>query len=234
MSLRLWILKEINNIMLHIPGYCNYYRLRDKLPFFTLLLYRADTAKHRKTYDYIAYPFISLALTVMLIGVYLWATNGSKTTLTGFRWPYASPIQYGAQIATIYTLAKRVTGHTTYSTTLAYHAAAATGWVYEIPFFIYSLKPEATIIKVNHSNIFFLSYQIIACVIYPMLLHEKGVKINRKDLYYFAAAYIVTFFQAWRGSWDLLYGWVTTFARIPMILFSIHLALKLGRTKDEI
>jgi len=233
MNLIEWATKELNNITVHLTGYLDYYRLRDKLPFFTLLLYRADTAKHRKTYDYIAYQFICVALAVMLIGVYLWATDGSKSTLTGFRWPYAAPIQYGAQIAIIYTLARRYTGHITYSTTLAYHAATATGWVYEIPFFIYSLKPEATIIKVNHKNIFLLSYQLIACVIYLMFLKEKGVKFNRKDLYYFVAAYIVTFFQAWRGSWDLLYGWVTTFARIPMILFSIHLALKLRRSPDE-
>lgn len=233
MSLKIWIFKEINNIMLHLPDYFKYYRLRDKLPFFTLLLYRADKAKHRKIYDLLAYYFILGAAVIMLLATYLWATNGSKSALTGFKWPYASPIQYGLQILIIFYLTKQATANTAYSTTLAYNAAAAAGWLYEIPFFIYSLNPDATIIKVNHRNIFLISYQIIACIIFPLLLHERGATYNQRDLRHFMLAYLATFFQAWRGSWDLLFGWVTTFARLPMILFSIHLALKLGRPPDE-
>lgn len=228
MNLVIWVLKEINNISMQLLTYIGYYRLRDRLPFFTLLLYRADKAKHRKIYDDIAQLFISMALAIAIVSAYLWATGGGKSTLTGFNWPYIAPIEYGLQIAIIYTLARRFTKHITYSTALAYHAAAATGWVYEIPFFIYSLNPETTIIRVNGNNIFLLSYQIIACIIYLMLLCEKGVQFNRQDLGYFAAAYLATFFQAWQGSWVLLRGLATTFARVPMILFSIYLVVKLG------
>ena len=217
----------MNNISLQLGIYLGYYRIRDKLPFFTLLLYRADKAKHREIYDVISKLLISAAIMITLTATYLWATDGGKETLTGFRWHYAAPTEYGIQIAIIYILAIRFTGHITYSTALAYHAAAATGWVYEIPFFIYSLKPETTIIRVNPNNIFLISYQLIACVIYLMLLREKGVEFNRRDLGYLAAAYLVTFTLAWRGTWWLIGPVVPIFSRVPMMLFSIHLALRL-------
>lgn len=227
MNLVDWVLKETNHIYMQFLAYTGYYRLRDRLPFFTLLLYRADKAKHRKIYDYISQLFICTAIAITLLSTYLWATDGGKSTLTGFTWHYAAPLEYGLQIAIIYTLALRFTGHITYSSALAYHAAAATGWVYEIPFFIYNPNPEITIIRVNANNIFLISYQLIACVIYPMLLREKGVQFNRRDLGYFTAAYLVTFILAWRRTWVILYGVVPIFARVPMMLFSIYLALKL-------
>ena len=232
MNLFDWLIKESTNITIQFFNYTSYYRLRERLPFFTLLLYRADKARHRKIYDRIAGLFISLAIAVSLYSSYLWVVGGGKEALTGFRWHYVAPIEYGIQIAIIYLIAIKFTGNVTYGNALAYHAASATGWVYEIPFFIYSPNPESTIIRFNANNIFLISYQLIACVIYLILLHEKGVKFQGRDLRYFVGAYIATFALAWRRFWPMLLGVIPIFARVPMMLFSIYLSLKLNEVKQ--
>jgi len=151
-----------------------YYILRDRLPFFTLLLYAAPhipQLRHLKPHADLAAQLIIATTTAltMLMGYAMirgypiqnvfYALLGVPNT-----WIYPAVIEWGTFITTAYIItAKKLKDHTL-AANLAIQAASAGGWLYEIPIFIYWGSP---ILRFNDHNVFSLSFQIISL---PILL----------------------------------------------------------------
>ena len=210
--------------LIALPGYLGYYRLRDCLPFFTLLFYLASFVTKKKiVWRALSMYFVSVAGILGLIAIYFNIMGIGNTVLTGFIWRYAAPIQYSMQIVIITYLAYRGTRDISFSAALGFHAASATGYLYETPFWVFSIKDQAHFLHSNASNLFFISYQIIAIPVFVWLLSRAGVKINRESFSYFVYAYFVTYVIASK-LYILESVW---FARIPLIAYTIYLTLRI-------
>ncbi len=219
-----WIQKELSIFLGAIPGYLNYYVLRDRLPFFTLLFYLSSFATRKKlVWQYLSMYFVSVTGMLGLYSVYLKAIVSESTMLTGFVWRYAAPIQYSAQIIIITYLAYRATKDIVYSTTLGYHIASATGYIYETPFWLFSVKEQAHFLHSASHNIFFISYQILAIPIVIWLLSRKGVKIEKERFSYFVYAYFVTYIMASK-LYVLESAWI---ARLPLMAYTLYLVSRI-------
>ncbi len=164
-----------------------------------------------------------------LLAIYLKLIGAPNDFLVGFKWRYAAPIQYSAQILIIAYLAYKATKNIPYSTALGYHAASATGYIYETPFFLFSNKDTAHLIHTNVSNTFFFSYQIIAIPVFFWLLSRMGMKLQRIDLGYFVLSYLVTVAMA-SQMYVIETAWV---ARLPIMAASIYVVSKLKETNKR-
>lgn len=219
--LSVWVQKELTMFFVALPNYLDYYRLRDRLPFFTLLFYLAQFVTKKKiVWKALSMYFVSVAGILGVVSIYFNVTGIGNTMLTGFIWRYAAPIQYAMQIVIITYLAHRGTGDITYSVALAYHATSATGYVYEIPFWVFSVKEAAHLLHSNSSNLFFISYQILAVPLFVWFLSRGGVRITRERFSYFVYAFFATYAMASKA-YILESVW---FARIPLIAYTIYLA----------
>ncbi len=229
--LSVWIQKELTMFFVTLPGYLNYYRMRDRLPFFTLLFYLASFVTKKKiVWKALSMYFVSVAGILGLASIYFNFIGVGNTMLTGFIWRYAAPLQYSMQIIVITYLAHRGSGDITYSAALAYHATSATGYIYEIPFWVFSVKESAYLLHSNSSNLFFISYQIIAVPLFVWLLSVKGVRINRERFSYFVYAFFATYVMASK-LYILESVW---FARIPLIAYTIYLATTIRENNKSV
>jgi len=151
-----------------------YYMLRERLPFYFLILYvmhRLGGYRHMANYISTATIAGVTAYTVYLIFERGDGTNIKE--LLGF-WTYAAPIEWGTYIATSFLILAQKRDPTT-AATITYHAAAAGGWLYEIPYFI-TIGGPLWVIRVNGHFLFFFSYQIIAVYILYLLLKQNGAR----------------------------------------------------------
>ncbi len=222
-----WIQKEMSMFFINLPEYLSFYRMRDRIPFFTLLFYLAPfVTKKKLVWEYLSAYFVSMAGILGLVSIYFKVRGIANTTWTGFSWNYAAPIQYSLQILIITYLAYRVTKEISFSTTLGFHAASATGYVYETPFWVFSVKDQAHFLHSHPSNLFFINYQIIAIPVFIWLLSRAEIKINRKRFNYFIYAYFLTYIIA--SKMYLLES--ALYSRIPLIVFSIYLASEIRET----
>ncbi len=231
MSITQWITKEAALLIVDLLSFFTYYRLREVIPFYTLLFYVAPyVTGERRRWTRISMFFLYSACFMGIIAIALKLLAIPNTFLTGFTWRYAAPIQYSAQIFIIAYLAYKTTKDYTYSTALGYHAASATGYIYETPFFLFSRNIEqAHFIHANPANTFLLSYQIIAIPVFFWLLSRRGVKLQRRDLGYFMLAYLVTLVMA-SQMYVIESAWV---ARLPIMAFFMYQASKLKETNTN-
>ena len=201
-----------------------YYILRDRLPFFTLLLF--VTRKY-------TYPRLEGALQLFAIAPIAFVLWVSYAYLIGYlqktpiyevmnmNWTYAAPIEWGIfTVATfLYTLQK--IGDIITAANIAIHASSAGGWLYEIPIFIYWGTP---ILRLNDSNVFYISFQILSLPILYTLLLSKGWSPGRgtaaiTTLYCLFTLAASVFIETRMAITEALGNW---WLRIPtMLLFTV-------------
>lgn len=151
-----------------------YYILRDRLPFFTLLLLVARKYTYPQLDGFLQFcaiapiAFIFCVSYTYLIG-YLSSTP--IYDVMNMNWTYSAPIEWGAftVAAFLYTLHRL--GDTVTAANIAIHAASTGGWLYEIPIFIYWGTP---ILRFNDHNVFYISFQILSLpILYLLLIKNK-------------------------------------------------------------
>lgn len=199
--------------------FMSYYLIRDRVTFYTLLLYLWNP---RGRLRYIPLLFLVLAIDIGLVSLYLMLSGMPNDFLTGFIWRYAAPLQYSAQIVALSVFGWTATKSHAYTVALAYHGAAATGYVYEIPFWLFSVSPSSHLLHVSHKYTFFFDYQMIAIGVFVWLLFKRGVRLDLRDAALFAGAVAITVLMA-----SKMYVWETApVARLPMIAYSLWLGVK--------
>ena len=216
--------------MVSLIGFLRYYHLRDVLPFYTLLFYIFPyVTKDRKLGAYLATQFYYVAGAIGLISLGLKILCVPDDTLTGFSWSYIAPMQYSALILITWFLLEKKGWGETYRVAVGWHLASAVGYVYETVYWIFSRKAAARIIHTSGTHMFFFSYQMIAIVVSFWLLKRGDVFLVRKDALLFGIAYLVTFFMA-----SQMYVFSSLMvARVPMILFALHLVNKVKEAPTD-
>lgn len=223
MSLSGWLDKERALFMVELLGFIDYYTLRDRIPFYTTLLYLIEKAFKNRFPRYVSFFIWTLSIDLGLLAVYYMITGAPNRLLTGFTWRYSAPIQYSAQIVILGVLSYKATRDVSYSVALAYNGASATGYLYEVPFWFFSVKPEAHLLHASFRYTFLIDYQIISIVVFLLLLRSRGVKYSLKDLALFAGVFTLSFIMA-----SKMYVIETaSVARLPMIAYSLYMGLKL-------
>lgn len=218
-----WIQKEAHLFLIQFLKFSDYYILRDRLPFYVTLTYILGRNSESKIPKYISSFFLLLASEVGIVAIYYLLAGIPNDQLVGFTWRYSAPIQYTVQILIISYIAWRTTKNIPYSVALGYNGAAATGYLYEIAFWLYSFKPEAHLLRTNYQFTFLISYQIIAIGVFIWLLRKQGIKTGKKDFTIFMGVFGFTILMA-----SQLYVIESaSIARTSMILYSIYLSLKL-------
>jgi len=151
-----------------------YYILRDRLPFFTLLL--LVTRKYM-------YPRLEGTLQLFAIAPIAFILWVSYTYLLGYldntpiydvmqmKWTYAAPIEWGIFTLAIFIYTLHRLGDTVTAANIAIQASSAGGWLYEIPIFIYWGTP---ILRLNDANVFYISFQILSLPTLYLILLNKG------------------------------------------------------------
>jgi len=219
-----WLQKEGLHIVKELFKFVNYYNLREKLLFYITLNYIMGKNSQNRIHKEISYTFITsaflggtVALIFLIIGI-------PCSVLTGFNWNYIAIIQYSLQILSITYIAWKTTKNINYSTTLAFTGAAATGYLYEFPFWFYSVKKaQAYLIHVSPKNIFFLSFQMISIGVFIWLIRKQVTKFNKKDLALFILVQGFSFLMA-----SKMYVWQSMyFVRLPMMAYSLYLCKKM-------
>jgi len=169
------------------PGY---YLIRDRVPFYMLLLYFTPK-RHRKLTDQLTIAPISVILGVTLYLAYNRAAGTPWSSLLSY-WNYPAPIEWGIFITATYIRSLDKGGTT--AATLSLLAASAGGWLHEIPWFAMQ-NGVSSIIRVNGHNVFMLSFQILAVPILAALLQRHGHRWTgtAKTCTALYLAYLVTF-----------------------------------------
>ena len=234
MDMITWIQKEIGFFIPQLLRYLDYYNMRDRIPFFATLAYVMRSHSNSRLIPYISAAFPIMALDVGIAATYYLLTNAPVDKLTGFPWHYLAPMQYAAQIIILAIISWKATADVTYSNALAFNGAAATGYVYEIPFWFFTDKiDEAHLFHTSYRYTFLIDYQIIAIPVFIWLLRKQKITLNRKDLAAFTLVIALTTLMA-----SQMYVLETkSIVRLPMIFFSIYLVSKLRsiptRIKEE-
>ncbi len=225
-----WLEKEMSFFLPQLFGFFNYYNLRDRLPFYVTLTYILGRGSDSKIPRYVSKLFLLIALDVGIVSLYYLLTGTPNDQLVGFSWRHAAPIQYSLQILAINHIAWKTTKNPTYSVALAYNGAAATGYLYEIPFWFYSIKSsQARLLHASYRYTFLISYQIIAIGVFIWLLKKQDINFSKKDLALFLGVFGIDFIMG-----SKMYVWETSaIVRIPMILYSIYLVSKLRGIQNE-
>jgi len=224
-----WLLYELDTFIVELFKFINYYTLRDRLPFYATLNYIMGRNSESRLYKEIATAFLTIAFAVSVVNIFYFVVEGSNDRLFGFAWGPIAPIQYTVQIFSLYYLGWKATKNINYSVALAYNGASATGFLYEMPFWYFSIKPEVHLIHVSQRYIFLFSYQMIAIGVFILLLRKKGMIFTKKDLAFFVGVFGITSLMA-----SQMYVWHTAeIVRIPMMLFSLYLVSKLRGVQNE-
>jgi len=223
-----WLQKETQLFLIQFLNFTDYYILRDRIPFYVTLAYILGRNSNSKIPKYISSFFLLVASEVGIVSLYYLLTGVPNDHLVGFKWRYSAPIQYTVQILIISYIAWRTTKNIPYSVALGYNGAAATGFLYEIPFWLYSFKPEAHLLRANYNNIFFISYQIIAIGVFIWLLRKQDIKFGKRDLTLFLVVLGISFLM---GA-QLYIIESASIARTSVILYSIYLSFKLCNVRD--
>lgn len=224
-NLLYWLQNEYIHV---IPGlkdfYTNFYIMRDRLPFFALLLYL--TEDKIKFNNQISKLLLGFSTGAGILSIFYLILGLPVNFLTPINWKYA-PFEYASQIIIIYLITMKAGLNLNYGIALGYTAAAATGYLYEIPFWIYSNIPTAIIFRNNPQFIFFISYQLIAVFVFIWLLRIKKAPFKIWDLAFFFIAFLLNVHMASQmhvvGAW-----WnMPLVVRLPMIFYSLYLVNKL-------
>lgn len=226
-----WILKEYRFIVEGLPKYLGYYNMRDRIPFFSLLSYLFSKNNNNWFAELCTKYFFSGLCAMGLLSTYYFILDYPNDRLTGFKWSYMAPIQYLLQIAIIFYIGLKTTKNKPYSYALGFNGAAATGYLYEMPYWIFSIKREqAHFIHTNYNYVFYIDFQILAIFVYLWLLKEQKIDFKHKDL----IGFIIVFSYSILMASQMYVFNQNIIARIPMIIYFIYLSSKLYSTKGVI
>lgn len=220
-----WLMKEYIFFMKELLMFVNYYNLRDRVPFYAFFIYILGKNNDNPNLQYGSEVLLVGALAMGTRATYYAITNTPEEIFFGFNWNYVAPIQYVILIFVLAIIGFCSTRNTKYSTALGYNGAAAIGYLYETPFWLFSKKiDKAHFIHTNHRFVFFLDYQIIAIVVFIWLLKQQKITIKKEEMIGFILAWGITFIMA-----SKMYVWQTfSIVRIPMMLYAISLSSKMN------
>lgn len=224
-----WIQKEILKFVFELFKYLNYYTLRDRILFFVTINYVLGEYRESKMHNEISISFLELALAVGIVSFIFLLFSVPSKVLFGFKWNYLAPIQYTSQICALYYIAWKKTDNVNYSIALAYNGAAATGYLYEFPFWFYSVKKaQAHLLHTSFRYIFLVDFQIISIIVFIMLLRKQEIKIGKKEIALFLCVLGFSFIM---GSQMYVIS-STNFIRLPMMAYSLYLCKKMWRSNE--
>jgi len=223
-----WLQKEAGLLLKNLITFSNYYTMRDRIPFYATAIYILNKINDSKILSYFSAIFLIIAGEIGALSIYYIMTRNTDDTLTGFHWGHYAPIQYAIQIFALAFIGWKFTHNLTYSIALGFNGASATGYIYEVPFWFFTVKySQAHLIHSSPRYVFFIDYQIIAIGVYIWLLKQHDIVFNKKDIIGFLIAWGITFIMA-----SQMYVWETRLiVRIPLIMYVIYLATKLGEPR---
>lgn len=160
-----------------------YYILRDRLPFFTLLLLVIRNYTTPRLDDLLNFfALIPVAFILWVSYCYLlgYLADTPIYEIMNMRWTYAAPIEWGLFTVIIFILMVYRLKDIITASNIAIQASSVGGWLYEIPIFIYWGSP---IFRTNDSYVFYISFQILSLPVLYYLLRTNGwIPDNNTDI----------------------------------------------------
>jgi len=222
-----WILKEYRFFLKELPNFLGYYTMRDRIPFYTFFSYLLN--KHSQNlFSILCSEFFMAVLYASGIISFYGILSGLPTdVLMGFEWNYLAPLLYIIQILILAHIGLEATNNITYGLALGFNGAVATGYIYEMPYWVYSIKStQANFLHTSYRYVFYINFQIISIGVFLWLLKEQKIIFNIKDLYGFIIVFGISIFLA-----SKMYEWKTwSINRIPMMTYIVYLASKINNS----
>lgn len=220
-----WVIKEYHLFMQEIPRFLNYYNLRDRIPFYATLIYILGRNNENPLLQFFSEALIVSALTIGTRVAYYAVTNMPDDFFWGFNWSHIAPIQYVITIIILSIIGYMSTKNIKYSTALGYNGASAIGYLYEMPFWLFSKKyDKAHFLHASYRFVFYLDYQIISIFIFLWLLKQQKITLKKADLIGFGLVWGFTFIMA-----SKMYVWETrSIVRLPMMAYFVLLTSKIN------
>lgn len=205
------------------PGY---YVFRDRIPFFLSLIYYFSYLKcpgYRRPLRFVAHCFIDGTTLVLFGSILLYLVQGSLANIFRINWSYPAPIEYGLFIFIVYRFLVSLGIHEYESYYLALLSALGSGWLYEIPRWIYT-NDVIGIIQPNASKVFFTDFQRFCLPLVYIIVHNRFEYDLPSNLEFVFPGYLVFFvFNSitrmpfyFDSLADNLWSWIV---RVPTLLF---------------
>lgn len=205
------------------PGY---YVFRDRIPFFLSLIYYFSYLKCpncHKLLRYLAHCLIDGTTLVLFGSVFLFLTKGSLANIFRISWSYPAPIEYGLFIFIVYRFLFSIGVHEYEAYFIALLSALGSGWLYEIPRWIYT-KNVIGIIQPNAVKVFFTDYQLFCLPLVYIIVSYRFKYELPSNLEFVFPSYLIFFvlnfitrmpyfFDALAVN---LWSWIV---RVPTLLF---------------
>jgi len=206
------------------PGY---YIFRDRIPFFLSLIYYfsyLNCPNCKGVLRYLAHCLIDGTTLVLFGSVFLFLTKGSLTNLFRISWSYPAPIEYGLFIFFVYRFLFSQGLHEFEAYFIALLSALGSGWLYEIPRWIY-LHNLIGIINPNATKVFFTDFQVFCLPLVYIIVNSRLEYDLPLNLEFIFPLYLITFvltlinpfvYSIFGGLWL----WII---RVPTLLFIYYL-----------
>lgn len=213
--------------MMWPPGY---YVFRDRIPFFLSLIYYFSYLKCPdcdRPLRYFAHCLIDGTTLVLFGSVVLYLFKGSLANLFRISWSYPAPIEYGLFIFVVYRQLVSIDIHEYEAYLVALLASLGSGWLYEIPRWIYT-KELIGIIQPNATKVFFTDFQRFCLPLVYIIVNNRFDYELPKRFEFAVPLYLIffTFNFTTRMPYyfdslvDQLWSWIV---RGPTLLFMYYL-----------
>lgn len=165
-----------------------YYIFREKIPLcmfiFYLLFRNPETREKLQTVFKID---LSCLRYILLFGLLLAFAKGLHGLLIGvpfieymkLRWSYSAWLEWLGFCIAAFAYANWRTGDAFFAANYMTQAAAAGGWLYELPIFPHNSCPGFGL-NLNWNHTFLVNFQIVSFLIVVCSLIDRGIRINRK------------------------------------------------------